>query len=263
MILVVFSVIAVVGYAAATAMYAGDLIGDSDPVGDRGRVWLLAGAMANAAYIGLVPLYGAPGGATVLDSGNLSALLGLVIVSAFLLVRTRFPVRTVGAAVSPIAALLVGLAAIRPTVLHVNSGLPGTALLVTHVSLALAGLGAFVLAALLSTVYLIQERELRARRFGRLVQRLPSLDALDASAFRLIGVGFVVYSVAVVLGAIQASRLHHSVFDTRVVLAIVAWLVFAGVIFTRLRTGWRGRQAAFLTILGCTATLIVLATYSL
>lgn len=263
MILVVFSVIAVVAYAAAAAVYLGELFGDADPIGDRGRVWLIAGAMANAGYIGLVPLYGAQGGATVLDSGNSSALLALVLASAFLLVRTRFPVRTVGAAVSPIAALLCGLAALRPTVLHVNSSLPGTALLVTHVSLALAGLGAFLLAALLSAAHLIQERELRARRFGRLVQRLPSLDALDASAFRLIGVGFIVYSVAVVLGAIQASRLQYTVLDTRVVLAVVAWLVFAGVIFTRLRTGWRGRQAALLTIVGCSVTLIVLVTYSL
>jgi ABC-type uncharacterized transport system permease subunit len=55
--------------------------------------------------------------------------------------------------------------------------------------------------------------------------------------------------------------LHESLFDVRVVLSVLAWVVFAAVIFTRLRTGWRGRQAAWLTILGCIATVVVLGLY--
>jgi hypothetical protein len=66
--------------------------------------------------------------------------------------------------------------------------------------------GAFVLAAVLSALYLMQERQLRLREFGRLFQRLPSLNALDSATFHLVSVGFITYTVAILLGVTSAFR---------------------------------------------------------
>lgn len=254
------SIACIVAYAAACAVYAAELLDDEAPASDRGRPWLLAAAMVNASVVALAPLGAVEGGHMVLVPANALLLLALVISGGFLLLRTRFPVRVAGVLVAPVSALLVGLyaagfASTRP------SPTPMEPLLVTHITLALLGLGAFALAAVLSALYIAQERQLRTRQFGRFFQRLPSLGALDDANFRLILVGFVIFTVAVVLGVIQAFTLQNWVVDVRFVLSVAAWVVFASVIFTRIRTGWRGRQAAWLTILGCASTFVVLALY--
>ncbi len=253
------SVACVVAYAAAAAVYLRELLGRDEPSGDPGRGWLIGASMLNASLVGVLPLAAPPGGPSV-GAGYFAALLALVVSAAFLFVRTRFPVRVAGTLVAPLAALLCGLSALlHPAAASSDAG--RSALLITHIALALVGLGAFVLAALLSLLYLVQERQLRNRSFGRLFRRLPSLDALDAATFVLVAVGFVVYTVAVALGMAQASRLHGTLADARTALALIAWTLFAAVIFTRVRLGWRGRQAAQLTLMGCVATVIVLSMY--
>ena len=55
-----------------------------------------------------------------------------------------------------------------------------------------------------AVMYLLQEREVKGKRFGALFSRLPSLDALDRMDQRLVRAGFVVYTVALLAGTITA-----------------------------------------------------------
>lgn len=136
------------------------------------------------------------------------------------------------------------------------------ALIFTHVGLVLIGLGIFALAAVLAVLYLLQERQLRLRQFGPLFHRLPSLEELDTAHFRLVGLGFVVYTVALLLGFVWMFDTTLASSTSRIALALVAWAIFAGVIHTRITSGWRGRQSAWMTVIGCATTLLVLAGYS-
>ena len=136
-------------------------------------------------------------------------------------------------------------------------------LLMIHIGLVFVGIGTFALAALAAALYLVQERQLRMRRFGSIFQNLPSLEELDAASFRLVGWGFVVYTVALAFGFVWTAHSHAATATGRVALAVIAWGIFAAVIHTRITTGWRGRQAALMTIAGCVATYVVLAGYIL
>jgi drug/metabolite transporter (DMT)-like permease len=67
--------------------------------------------------------------------------------------------------------------------------------------------------------------------------------------------------VAILLGITSALRGQGMLIDFRTTLAIVAWVVFGAVIQTRITSGWRGRQAAWMTVIGCAATFDVLGFY--
>src|SRR5205085_11714307 len=87
------------------------------------------------------------------------------------------------------------------------------------------------------------------------------LEALDTMSHRLVWVGFPIFTIALVLGAIWVSKLGESLDRPEYPLAAVTWLAFAGLLLARQVYGWRGRRAARLTRAGFAAAIAVLAIY--
>jgi ABC-type uncharacterized transport system permease subunit len=78
---------------------------------------------------------------------------------------------------------------------------------------------------------------------------------------RLIWVGFPIFTIALVLGAIWTSKLGESLARLEYPLAGVTWVAYATLLVARQVYGWRGRRAAKLTLEGFAAALAVLLIY--
>ena len=131
-----------------------------------------------------------------------------------------------------------------------------------HISLATIGVALFALATAVAAVYLIQERNLKLKRFdGVLFKRGFALDTLDTLSHRLVLFGFPVFTASMMLGVVWVSQLAIGFDRPEWPLAIVTWLAFGGLIIARRTAGWQGRRAAKLTILGFVVALIVLGIY--
>ena len=63
---------------------------------------------------------------------------------------------------------------------------------------------------------------------------------LERLTFRFVEAGFVVLTLALVLGFVSA---HGWRFDHKTVFSLLGWAVFAALIGGRLLRGWRGRRA--------------------
>ena len=126
-----------------------------------------------------------------------------------------------------------------------------SAWLPVHVTFALLGYALFVLAAIVSLVYLVYERRLKAKRpLLPTDERTPSLEKLDRISYRLLGWGFLMLSLAILTGAIWADAIwgHFWSWDPAETWTLLIWLLYAGLLESRLTVGWRGRRAATLTI---------------
>jgi cytochrome c-type biogenesis protein CcsB len=177
--------------------------------------------------------------------GWLTALVGLVLI-------VRLQMAVIGSYVAPLAAAAFGAAA-----LMMKSGplqLPETlrsVWLPIHVTLAILGYALFVMAASVSLVYLAYESRLKAKRpLAAGGERLPSLEKLDRINYHLLGWGFMMLSLAIVSGAIWADATwgHFWSWDPKESWSLVIWILYAGLLESRLAAGWRGRRAAALTI---------------
>src|SRR5271166_542699 len=175
----------------------------------------------------------------------LTALAGLLLI-----VRLRLAV--IGAFVAPAVTLALGAAS-----LTTSSGrlvLPETlrsVWLPIHVTLAILGYTMFVLAASVSIVYLAYESRLKSKRaLGPANEGAPSLEKLDRINYHLLGWGFVMLSLAIVSGAIWADATwgHFWSWEPKESWSLVIWILYAGLLESRLTVGWRGRRAAALTI---------------
>lgn len=259
MLTVAATVSAVIAFSATSALYGADLASERR-TGNVGQLGFWTSAALTAVVA--VAIGASEGLSALVRGGGLFATLALLTAGGFLAVRRAFKVRVAAALVAPVCGLMLLLSLVLPYQSATVEDAYQT-LLLTHVGLALLGLGTFALSAVLATLYLVQERQLRQRQFGRLFQRLPSLEELDTASFRLVVLGFVIYTVALLVGFLWFFQVDAGGSSVRIVFAMVAWVAFAAVIHTRITSGWRGRQAAWMTVGGALSSFAVLAGYTL
>jgi cytochrome c-type biogenesis protein CcsB len=184
--------------------------------------------------------------------GDTLLVFAWALVAAFLFLNWRYPINVLGALAAPLAALLICGSLILPGGKGAVSPLLQSFWLAFHIGLALLGYAALTLAGLGGVLYLVQERQLKAKKFGFFYHRLPSLEQLDTLNYWCLALGFPLLTGGIITGSLYAQYTLGSFwsFDPKEVLTIIAWLVYAVLLHERLAVGWRGRRAALMAIGG-------------
>ncbi|HEX6940325.1 MAG TPA: cytochrome c biogenesis protein CcsA [Longimicrobiales bacterium] len=132
-----------------------------------------------------------------------------------------------------------------------------------HVVLAFIGYAGLAVAFAAGLVYLLQFRELKVKRFGRLFRFFPSLDTLDVLGRRAVGIGFPALSLALALGWAWTVRFRRSlaIGEPEVIWGVLTWLTFLMVLVARGGGAARGRRGALASVVGF--VVVVLAYLAL
>lgn len=221
---------------------------------------------------------------------EVSVLAGSFTVAAFLIWVVKRPVvRSLGAFLLLAAALVVGIGRILlfapagPLVPSLQSGW-----LMVHVTSIMFASSMLVLSSLFSILYLVKERHERrssglggrpalaggartadsaavqaaverhagaSRRGGRwsmLWDRLPSSRVLDELAYKTTAFAFPIWTFGLIAGAIWAESAWSRFWgwDPKETWSLIVWLVYATYLHARATSGWRGRRAAMVSVLG-------------
>jgi ABC-type uncharacterized transport system permease subunit len=242
-------------YAISAALYLAFLAGGRVRIAAVARAVLLAALVAHAVDIAVHCVHGAHPGSSAREAVSFSAFL---IAAAYLYVSFRAGTAAVGGLVAPAVLMLVIAARVTPAGgRHPVVGALGRA----HVSLAMVGVALFALAALASVFYLVQVRQLKRKSFGLLFHRGPPLELLDRVVQICVAVGFPVFTVAMVLGALWMARIGQAFFSPRHTLAMVTWAAFGALLLFRAVAGWHGRRSAVFAIIGFVSSLAVVLLY--
>ena len=253
--------VAAIAYAAAAAALLVALAGNAG-------VRKLAIALVAVAFVAHGVDIGWRGTQHVHPAQSVREAVGLlawIITGGYLLANLRWRLTLGGAVVMPISLVMLLVARLSPVgndpALREPTDL--SALGRIHISLATVGVGVFALASALSAIYLIEDRALKAKRMASLAfeDKGAPLDGLDRLSHRLVWIGFPIFTVAMVLGAIWVSELGESLDRLEYALAAVTWFAFAALLVARQLYGWRGKRAARLTLAGFAAALAVLVIY--
>lgn len=125
-------------------------------------------------------------------------------------------------------------------------------ILTAHIVSVLAGILLFGLGCLVSIVYLMQERRLKAKQTRLAISRLPSLGALENYNHKAITLGFFFMTVGLLLGLVVSglNTLPHRLFSLRQTIPTLVWLVYAIFLLSHDLQGRRGRFGAIWSIIG-------------
>jgi ABC-type uncharacterized transport system permease subunit len=169
--------------------------------------------------------------------------------SLLLLVSTLFqPVENLGIAVFPLAAISIVLVILNPAQHIVTDAASWQ--LDTHILTSLIAYSILGLAALQAVLLAVQDRHLRNRQPGGFIRSLPPLAVMESLLFQMIAAGFALLTLALVTGTLFLEDIFAQHLVHKTTLSIIAWAVFAVLLWGRWRFGWRGRTALRWTLGG-------------
>lgn len=184
------------------------------------------------------------------------SLLAWTAVLVYVVAAFFFGLETLGVVILPLAVILILVSGFLPTDVVTVPQAIQPSLLWFHIGMATLGVAALFLTFGASVVYLIQEHGLKARRPSRLLLRLPSLQRCETAGHRALLWGFPMLTVAIITGMIWSANVRDTWHLSQETLSLLAWGILAIVLYARLVSGWRGRKAAYLTIVAFAAVLV-------
>lgn len=243
------------GAAGASIVYLRGLSGQLLPIVHR---LLVGAALLLAGYLGVRWL---ATGSPPLTGPSESLAFFVTVATVIVLAVTRpEPMRAVVGFYLPPLAVIALLSCIsfmtrsadaRAATLEKLQDAP----LLMHVGLVYIAYALFFVASLTSVAYVFQAQHLKRRRNSPLFQKLPSLERLDRTLFRLIGAGYPLFLVTLALGLFWALRTPDLLAERwwlspKILLAVVMAAFYALTFHGRRMGLLRGQKLAYVVFIG-------------
>jgi ABC-type transport system involved in cytochrome c biogenesis permease subunit len=167
--------------------------------------------------------------------------------------------QSAGAFLVPVIAALQVVVAALPKNMPDPYGMEfSPSLIGWHVGVTFMGYGFFFGSFVAGALYLMQERNLRLKKWGPLYYRLPSLEVLDMWSGRFVYVGFPLLTFGMFAGLVFAHVTWQSFWqsDPKVLFTVFVWAVYGAYLLMRKVWGWGGRKAAWWSVAGVAGLLI-------
>ena len=177
---------------------------------------------------------------------SLTTLFMLLFYWGFCLYRQILPL---GILATPLAFLGMMIGFFGDAPYHPLSTI--SPILQAHIIMSLAAYSVLFMAAIAAIMLRLQISELKRQTFHRVwVDKLPSLQSMEALLFDMITVGFMLLSISLLLGFIDTTNLLAQHLVHKTVFSLLSWLVFGALLVGHWRFGWRGQRAANMTLYG-------------
>ncbi len=121
-----------------------------------------------------------------------------------------------------------------------------------HVTSALLGYAAITISAVYGFLYLMLYHDIKSRQFGVIYKRLPNLEVLERMSFTATVFGFILLTIAIVVGLVWLPRVSAAISysDPKLLGTSVIWLIYAGGLLAKRVAGWQGRRMVVLSMFG-------------
>jgi len=248
------STLSIALYIVTTILLARRLFQSTETVASARIALISLGMGAAILHIGVV--YNSVFTPAGINLGIYSAasLIMAMVASLMLVAAVKQPVENLGILILPVAAITLLLDQLF-SAQHILSA-EYSSQIELHIILSLLAYSLLTIAALQSVLLAIQDRQLRHKHPGGFMRVLPPMQVMESLLFQLIGLGFILLSLALLTGFIFLEDIFAQHLVHKSVLSIIAWFVFAILLFGRWQAGWRGRTAIRWTLSGFIALLL-------
>ena len=232
------------GYLAALLFATANLFSRGQRRFANAATWVLAGsAVAQTIYI--IMRWAAAGRAPFSNMFESLVLFAWTIVAVYLALQFRRKLPVLGVATALTAVLVLCYAStfeakIEPLMPALRSNW-----LTIHVFTCFLGYGAVAIACLSGAGYLFATRK-------SATPRAQMLEALEAATDKTISFGFLFLTVGIISGAVWANSAWGTYWswDPKETWSLITWFIYAVYLHCRFMRGWRGRRAAWISVIG-------------
>ncbi len=172
---------------------------------------------------------------------NAASLISWVIALLLLLSLARQPVENLVIVVFPLVAVTISLEGYFHSERILS---PDQEIGVTlHILFSIVAYSLLSISVLQALFLALQDYQLHHKHPGWVMQKLPPLQVMETLLFQMIALGFVLLSLSLISGIIFLEDIFAQHLVHKTVLSIIAWSVFAMLLWGHWRYGWRGKTA--------------------
>ncbi len=169
----------------------------------------------------------------------------LSINTIVILSSLRKPLHNLFIVLTPLSVLLVTLSLLsfiehgyqHATLNNLSSGLG------IHVLLSITAYSLLSIAVVQALLLHWQNTQLKQRKTSGFIRHLPPLQTMELLMFELLWVGVILLACGIIWGAFYIDDMFAQHLAHKTILSIIAWVIFAMLLWGRSRWGWRGNHA--------------------
>lgn len=249
--------IALVSYLSASLAYFVHFVHRKHWVSIFARVTVMVGLISHTVHMGIRSSITGHGPYTT--TFEVALFSAWVILIVYFLIELKSNIKNLGTFVIPLVFLILLVAAFLNKETSLVTETETQFWLTMHRGLSIFGYAAFSIAFAAGVMYLIQEHQVKSKKLGPMYFRMPSLELLDDLNFKVITVGFPLFTIGFITGALTHLNMNLSIFawDIKKTWPLMAvWIIYSCVFFGRFTIGLRGKKAAQGAIIGFFAVIL-------
>ncbi|GAA5315335.1 MAG: inner membrane protein YpjD [Candidatus Pelagadaptatus aseana] len=127
---------------------------------------------------------------------------------------------------------------------------------IVHILLSVLAYSLLIIATLHVLVLAYQNHQLRHHHLTGVVRLLPPLQTMESLLFELLWVGEILLTLAIATGFLFLDDLFAQQLAHKTVFSIIAWCIYAILLWGRHTRGWRGNTALRWTLGGFCALML-------
>jgi len=121
-----------------------------------------------------------------------------------------------------------------------------------HINVAILSYSFLTLGAILSIFILLFEQNLITK--NKILANLTnsfSLLSIENFLFKIYWFGFILLSLTLLSGILFSNEIFGltSIWNHKFIFSIMAWLAYATMLLGRIKYGWRGKKAVFISLI--------------
>lgn len=129
----------------------------------------------------------------------------------------------------------------------------------SHIIYALLAYSVLTIASLFALQLAYIDHRLKTHKAPLTNFRFPPMMTMEKSLFQLVLIGFILLTCALATGFIFLEDMFAQHKAHKAVFSIIAWFIYATLLWGHFKRGWRGRLVIYITIIG--SSLLTLAYF--
>lgn len=221
-----------------------------------GLVLMIGGYVCHTIWIGSI--CAATGHPPLTNLAEAASFVGWLVFTFELFLWFRYRVYAASFFVYPLVLLMLTISAVAGESFRMLDPDLRSNLFTTHLLLSTIGIAMLLLGLAFGLLAMLQDRALKQKKRGRLWDWIPSLEVCKTLSYRLLAIGFSIYTFGLIAGVLWSYRTTAGFMEIRVkqVGAVTAWILFGILLQSYVADTYRRKRTLFISA-GAFAAIVI------
>ncbi|MEW6508636.1 MAG: cytochrome c biogenesis protein CcsA [Bacteroidota bacterium] len=254
----IINIILPFAYLFTFFIYALDFFNEKKSFANSKRIFLFVTLITHVCYLLLRTIeFDHP---PITNKFEIFSILAFAIGFSYFILELLTDVRGTGAFIILFALLFQIVSSLFIENNYVVPDVLRNRLLGIHVISALLGYSGITISAVYGLLFLVLYKNLKSSKFGLIFNRLPSLEILEKLSFNSLLIGFVLFTVAIIIGItwLPSAFPNFSYSDPKLIGTGFVWIIYGAGILCKFTANWYGKKVIWFSIAGFLFAIISL-----